>query len=170
MAKLRKGTAYRRLDARPYTRKSKYRKLNFIRATPNNKVVKYSHGKVNSKYKYSFQLVSKEAVQIRHNALESARQTTNRYLEDQLGRLMFFFNIRIYPHHVLRENPIASGAGADRLSTGMKFSFGKPIGLAARVKKGQILMEVKVNNEEVGRNALKRAAYKLPCKSSVIEA
>ena len=170
MAKLRKGTAYRRLDARPYTRRSKYRKLNFIRATPNNKVVKYTHGKVNAEYKYSFQLISKEALQIRHNALESARQTANKYLETELGRNMFFFNIRIYPHHILRENPIASGAGADRLSTGMQFSFGKPVGLAARVKKGQILMEVKTNNEEVARKTLKRASHKIPCKCSIIEA
>jgi len=170
MAKLRKGTAYRRLDARPYTRKSKYKKFNFIRATPNNKVVKYAHGKLNAEYKYTIQLVSKEALQIRHNALESGRQTTNRYLESELGRDMYFFNLRVYPHHILRENPLASGAGADRLSTGMKFSFGKPIGLAARIKKGQIIMEVKANNEEVARKALKRAAYKFPCKCSIIEA
>jgi large subunit ribosomal protein L10e len=52
----------------------------------------------------------------------------------------------------------------------MKFSFGKPIGLAARIKKGQIIMEVKANNEEVARKALKRAAYKFPCKCSIIEA
>ena len=46
----------------------------------------------------------------------------------------YFFQLRIYPHHILRENPLAAGAGADRMSTGMKCAFGKPISVAARVK------------------------------------
>ena len=77
--------------------------------------------------------------------------------------------IRPYPHHILRENPLASGAGADRFSTGMKKSFGKPIGQAVRLKKGSILFEVKVdkNNLKLARTALKRAASKLPCSTTI---
>ena len=56
--------------------------------------------------------------------------------------------IRIYPHHIMRENPLATGAGADRMSTGMKKSFGKTIGVAARVHKGQTLVTVNVNGLE----------------------
>ena len=40
MAKLRKFSAYRRIE-RPYTRKSKYRKKSFIRATPTNKIIRF---------------------------------------------------------------------------------------------------------------------------------
>ncbi len=57
------------------------------------------------------------------------------------------FKIKVYPHHHIRENPLASGAGADRMSTGMKKSFGKVIGLAARVKEGQEVMEVHTKPE-----------------------
>ncbi len=78
-----------------------------------------------------------------------------------------------YPHHVLRENPIAAGAGADRMSTGMKKSFGRTIGTAAQVKRGQPLFVVDVNkqNVEVARKALKRASYKLPgtCIIEIVE-
>jgi large subunit ribosomal protein L10e len=70
-----------------------------------------------------------------------------------------------YPHHILRENPLAAGAGADRFSTGMAHSFGKPISVAAQFKKGQPVFRLAINKEklEVGRSALKRAQYKLPC-------
>ena len=37
-----------------------------------------------------------------------------------------------------------SCAGADRLQTGMRGAFGKPIGKAARVDIGTILMSVRV--------------------------
>jgi len=74
--------------------------------------------------------------------------------------------IRIFPHHILRENPLATGAGADRMSTGMKKSFGKSIGIAAQVKANKILFTIKVNKNgiEVARKALKKAAHKLPCR------
>lgn len=168
MAKLRKGVSYRNLE-RPYTRRSKFRKLNFIRATPNNKIVKYVMGSPKTEFKHKLRLISDDALQIRHNAIESARQTANRLLEGKLRKSFYCFKILIYPHHILRENPIASGAGADRLSTGMKNSFGKAIGLAAQIREGQILLEVSANNESVARLALKRAAHKLPCKSKIVE-
>ena len=77
--------------------------------------------------------------------------------------------LKVYPHHILRENPLAAGAGADRFSTGMKASFGKPIGNAARVKKGQVLIELRVGkaNIELARTALARATKKLPCSFKV---
>jgi large subunit ribosomal protein L10e len=70
----------------------------------------------------------------------------------------------------MRENPLAAGAGADRMSTGMKHSFGNPIGSAARVRKGQTVMLIKVNktNLELGKLALKRAGAKLPCACQII--
>ena len=170
MAKLRKFVAYRSIE-RPYTRKSKYRAKNFIRAFPNIKIVRFEHGDKKKNYDLHFTLNSKEELQIRHQALESTRMTVNRHLEKTLGKNQYFFRIRLFPHHVLRENPLASGAGADRMSTGMKKSFGKPIGAAARVRVNQIVCDVyvtKTHGSKV-RVALNRAARKLPGSYLIVE-
>ncbi len=168
MARLRKFCAYRRLE-RPYTRKSKYRKLSYIKTSPNIKIVRFEGGNLKREFPVRIDLVSKEPVQIRHNAIESARLTTNRHMEKTVGKQEFRMSIRIYPHHVLRENPLASGAGADRMSTGMKKSFGKAIGKAAQVRAGQNLFCVFVEkkNIPVAKKALLKAAHKFPCSCSV---
>jgi len=163
MARLRKFSAYRRLE-RPYTRTSKFKDKAFVRMTPNVLIAKFASGNLKKKYKYTLTLVSKDDLQIRGNAIESARMTSNRLLEKTLSATGFKMKTRIYPHHVLRENPIAAGAGADRFSTGMQKSFGKPMGSAARVKKGQAIFEVGVdkNGLETAMQALNRASKKLP--------
>ncbi len=169
MAKLRKAVAYRKLE-RPYTRKSKYRDKTFIRAAPASRVVAFDMGDIKKKYEYTLDLISKDSLQIRHNALEAARMTSNRALEKELGKTGFHFKIRVYPHHVLRENPIAAGAGADRFSTGMQKSFGKPIGLAAQVKKGQKIFSISVNKNavELAKKALTKAKKKFPCSCMIV--
>jgi len=163
MAKLRKFVAYRKLE-RPYTRISKYKKKSFIKTTTNVKVIRFNTGNLKKKFPYSLHLVSKEGLQIRDNALESARQTCNRLLEGTLGLGGYFMQVRTYPHHILRENPLAQGAGADRFSTGMQKSFGKPIGSAARIKIGQKVVTVSVNepNLELAKKALTRFKKKVP--------
>ncbi|MEA3514448.1 MAG: 50S ribosomal protein L16 [Nanoarchaeota archaeon] len=170
MAKLRKFCAYRRLE-RPYTRTSRYRKKSFIRVRPHSKIVKYNMGDSKKKFDVTFDLISKGDLQIRHNAIESARLTCNRYLEKNLGKGGFYFEIRAFPHHILRENPLASGAGADRMSTGMKMSFGKPIGVAAQIRIGAPILSVSVNKNQmkVGREAVKKSSKKLPGKFSIVE-
>lgn len=169
MARLRKFVAYRKLE-RPYTRISKYRKLSYVRTRPASKIVKYNMGNLTDKFDYTIKLVAKDNLNIRHNALESARLTATRTLEKALGRKGFCLRIRAFPHHILRENPLASGAGADRMSTGMKMSFGKTIGTAARVFKGAIILEAFVNTENlaVGKRAVKKSSYKLPLGYSVV--
>lgn len=164
MARLRKFCAYKRLE-RPYTRVSKFKKKSFIKANPNITIVRFEMGDPKKKFEYTFNLISKSALQIRHNAIESARQSSNRLLEHRLGTSGYFFKIKVYPYHILRENPLASGAGADRFSTGMAHPFGKPIGKAAQVKKGQILATLSVDKAhlQLGKLAMKRVAYKLPC-------
>lgn len=171
MAKLRKFVAYRRLE-RPYTRRSKYRKFSFVRANPNNKITRFDMGDTSKKFNSRVDLVSRTDLQLRHNSIESARQTTIKLLEKTIGKSEFFFKIRIYPHHVLRENALASGAGADRLSTGMGHAFGKPIGIAARVFENQKVFSVSVDkkNIKVAKDALDRARKKLPNKYYIIEA
>lgn len=168
MARLRKFVAYRRLE-RPYTRTSKFKAKAYIRMTPNTKVVRFDTGDSRKDFNCTLNLLSKSDLQVRDNALESARQTSNKLLESYLGLNGFHLKIKVYPYHVLREHALASGAGADRFSSGMAHSFGKPIGLAARVKKGQTIFQVSVDkqNLEIARQALKRAAKKLPCSCMI---
>jgi len=170
MAKVRKFVAYRRLE-RPYTRKSKFRKKNYVRATPNTRVVRFNMGDSKKSYFHTLGLISKQDIQIRHNAIESSRLAANRRLEKEVGVGNYFFQIRMFPHHILRENPLAAGAGADRMSTGMKRSFGKPIGTAAQVRENQQIFIVNVPEESLvtARNALKVAIHKLPGKYQIIE-
>ena len=169
MAKLRRAIAWRRIE-RPYTRKSKFRKKSFIRAAPANRVIMFDMGNPKKEYEYTLDLISKSDLQIRHNALESGRMTCNRTLEKVLGKSGYHFKIRVYPHHVLRENPIAAGAGADRFSTGMQKSFGKPVGLAAQIKTGQKIFTVSVNKGSVilAKKALTKAKNKFPCSCSIL--
>ncbi len=141
-----------------------------MRARPVCKVVRFDMGETDIKYDYCFNVVSKSDLQIRDNAIESARQSCNRLLEKTLGKKGYRLQIRIYPHHVLRENPLASGAGADRMSTGMAHCFGKPIGIAARVKKGQTLFSLMVtkDNLDLAKKAIKRTIYKIPCSCAIV--
>lgn len=172
MAKLIRAVAWRRLE-RPYTRKSKYRKLNFVRSVPNSKIVKYNMGDLKTDFPVKVYLKSETDIQLRHNSLEAARQSTNRHLEKNIGKMLFNFTVRIYPHHILRNNPLAAGAGADRMSTGMSRSFGKVVGIAAQVRKGQTIFEVGVrpNHIKFAKAALDRARNKLPCgcKIEIVE-
>jgi large subunit ribosomal protein L10e len=173
MAKLRRGSAYSRTSQikRPYTRKSKYRAKAYIRASPHSKVVRYEMGNVVKKFEIRLTLIPKRSLQIRHNALESARQSGNKILEGKLGKTEYHMQLRKYPHHMLRENVLASGAGADRMSTGMAGSYGKVVGLAAQVKKGDSIFVVEVDKKNLltGKEALIRCKNKLPCQCQIIE-
>lgn len=163
MAKLRKFVGYRNLE-RPYTRKSRFRALNFVRASPPTRVVKFDMGSLSGNFDKTLELVSDVSLQIRDNSMEAARKMLVRRLERDFGREGFHLQVAKYPHHFLRENPLASGAGADRLSTGMKLSFGKVIGRAAQVKAGEAIFRLSVNDENLdkARKILDRARTKMP--------
>ena len=169
MAKLRKFSAYQRLE-RPYTRVSKFSNQNYVRGGfPAIKISKFDMGTPNGNYDTTLKLNVERSMNIRHNALEAVRMTANRVLEKALGK-NYHFKIKVFPHHVLRENPLAAGAGADRMSTGMKMAYGKTIGAAARVKEGQTIVEIRVHKEhtKLGKEALNRAAKKVPCSCRII--
>jgi len=137
---------------------------------PKPKITEFELGQ-KADYEKSVRLVAERDVQIRHNALESARISAVQLLEKSLGKgTGFFLKVRIYPHQVLRENALATGAGADRFQQGMRMSFGKPIGTAARVHAGQEIIEVRTNtgNLAVTKNALKQASYKLPTPCRIV--
>ncbi|MBI2672595.1 50S ribosomal protein L16 [Candidatus Woesearchaeota archaeon] len=162
MVGLRKGRTCRKIE-RAYTRRSKYKKKSFIKAIPANKVVKYQMGDTKKTFPYIIELLPKVAIQIRHNAIESARQVVNRRLEITL-KGNYLFQVRTYPHQVIREHKMLTGAQCDRLSPGMAHAFGKPIGLAAQLKKLQPLLSVSVDKEnlEKAKTALDMARSRLP--------
>ena len=88
----------------------------------------------------------------------------NRRMETRIGRNNYYMRIHKFPHHVLRENALASGAGADRLSTGMKKSFGKPVSVAAQVHKGDVVFEIGCNEKDIqlAKDAMRLVMNKLP--------
>tara|TARA_Y100000310_G_scaffold331176_1_gene404272 strand:- start:877 stop:1398 length:522 start_codon:yes stop_codon:yes gene_type:complete len=167
MATLRRGHCSTPVK-RAYTRKSKYRRKNYIRAVPTNKIIRYDMGELSKEFPYKVQLLVKEAIQIRHNSIESCRQIVNR----NLGRLIgtdYYFKINTYPHQIIRENKMLTGAGADRMQTGMQRAFGSPTGVAARMRKNQALFTIKVTKENVdhAKAALKKATPRLPGKFTI---
>ena len=162
MAGLRKGRCYREV-VRAYTRKSKFQAKSFIKAIPPCKIAKFKMGDLFKKFNYEVELSPKQALQIRHNALESARQVVNRHLEINLGN-QYLFQIRVFPHHILREHKMLTGAGADRMSPGMSKAFGKPVGVAAQIKKNQPILSISVNKEhlDLAKKVMSLAKPRLP--------
>jgi large subunit ribosomal protein L10e len=72
---------------------------------------------------------------------------------------------------VLRENKQATGAGADRVSDGMRQAFGKVVGTAARMGAGERIFTAWCQPEDadVVKDALRRSYNKIspPCRITV---
>ncbi len=167
---LRKASAYTKRYARPYTRISKKRSKSYIKTVPNSNIVKFKMGDlkgfVEEKYPIQIHILSKENVQIRDNSIEAVRQFLNRFLQIKVGK-EFYLEAKIYPHHIQRENKMLTGAGADRMQTGMSRAFGKTMGRAALVKPGQTLyiVAVKTPKAEIeARKLIRSAKSRLACK------
>jgi len=133
---------YRPVKGQAYTRKK------FARGFPPPKIVKFTMGDTKGTFEVEAKLIALKRAQIRHVALEAARVATNRVLIDKLVN-DYLLQIRPYPHIILRENKMIFGAHADRLQQGMRRSFGKAIGTAARVEPDQTLITVKVKANAV---------------------
>ncbi|RLI97998.1 MAG: 50S ribosomal protein L16 [Candidatus Aenigmatarchaeota archaeon] len=165
---IRPAKCYRKLE-RPYTRQSRRKpRKGYVKGVPHPKIVKFETGNSKKDFSSKALLIAEDGVQIRHNALEASRIAANKVLNDSLGDDGYFLKVLIYPHHVMRENPLATGAGADRYQTGMRLSFGNPIGLAARVKPGQKVMEIRFDRGiKTVKKALRIASSKLPVKCKI---
>jgi large subunit ribosomal protein L10e len=158
------GKMYRNISKRAYTRRK------YMGGVPGSKIVQFEMGNLSSEFPLETHLIINEACQIRHTALEAARIAINRRLMKEVGRMNFHFKIRVYPHHVLRENKQATGAGADRVSEGMRLSFGKAVGTAARVDSKQKIFTVYTTLQYVDKvkDALRHGGYKLPSPTHII--
>ena len=171
---LRKGSAYSKRYARPYTRVSKKRTKSYIKAVPNSRIVKFKMGDQkgydNGEYPVQLHMISKENCQIRDNSIEAIRQYLNRFLQIKVGK-EFYLEVKPFPHHILRENKMLTGAGADRMQTGMSRAFGKTMGRAALIKPNQILYIVAVKNpkaEIIARKLIKSIKARIACKTSIV--
>ena len=171
---LRKASAYSKSKTVPFTRVSKKRQKSFIKTVPPQKIVKFEMGKISDykkgKFPHILTVISTEKIQIRHNAFESCRQHINKKIENETNG-QYMFKVVPFPHHIQRENKMLTGAGADRMQTGMQLAFGKSMGKAAIVKpNGKIFIIALPDEKSVvfARKVIKQINPKLPGKIRVL--
>ncbi len=175
MASLRKANAYSKRKVVPYTRVGKRRQDSYVKVVPPQKIVKFVMGNEklsnDRKLPYVLNVVSTEDVQIRHNALEACRQYVNKKLDKELSG-QYVFRVVPFPHHIQRENKMLTGAGADRMQTGMQLAFGKSMGKAAIMKPNSKVFIISLPNPKAvafARKVIQEVKSKLPCKLRVDE-
>jgi large subunit ribosomal protein L10e len=154
---------YRAVKGQNYTRRE------FVKGFPQPKITKFTMGDTKANFDYEARLVALESAQIRHNALEAARVATNRPLMDKLVN-NYQMQVHPFPHTILRENKMIFGAHADRLQDGMRRSFGKPIGTAARVRPDQTVISVRVKADalDLAKASLRLGSTKLPMPCRIV--
>ncbi|RLI69321.1 MAG: 50S ribosomal protein L16 [Candidatus Gerdarchaeota archaeon] len=154
----RPARCYTKITGPPYTRKK------YVRSIPGSKITSFEAGNKQAKFPISISLFSKEACQIRHVALDALRMMSNRHMQRKAGAENYHLIVRVYPHHILRENKMMAFAGADRLQDGMRRAFGKPMDVCARVKAKQAIITIRTFPEHVEKAflALKVGGDKLP--------
>jgi large subunit ribosomal protein L10e len=159
------ASMYREISKPAYTRRE------YITGIPGSKIAQHKmgdHGADPDDYPIQISLVVDEECQIRHGSLEASRLSANRYMIKNAGEGTYKMILRKFPHHVIRENKQATGAGADRVSDGMRQAFGKIVGTAARIQKGERLFTVwcDVEDADFAKEAFRRAYNKIspPCR------
>jgi large subunit ribosomal protein L10e len=159
------GSMYREISKPAYTRRE------YITGIPGSQIAQHNMGNLQTDpddYEVEVTLRVEEECQLRHGALESSRLSANRVMLKQVGQENYKMVLRKFPHHVIRENKQATGAGADRVSDGMRLSFGKIVGTAARIPRNDRLFTIYCDPEDadVAKDALRRAYNKIspPCR------
>ena len=171
---IRKASAYSKKANRPYTRKSAKKARAYIKTVPFSKIVKFSMGDheayKSGKHQYMVRLITEEKVLVRDNALEASRMLLHKLMEEKAPG-QYYMMVKVAPHHMIRENKTAAGAGADRMSTGMTQSFGIVIGRAAIAKPGQDIIFVSCTDEKtarIARDSLVTIKPKIPSRTRII--
>ncbi|HWG90361.1 MAG TPA: 50S ribosomal protein L16 [Candidatus Thermoplasmatota archaeon] len=164
MAKTKSGRVYKQIKSQSYTRRE------YMGGVPGARITQFEAGDKATDFQVVAHLVAEERVAIMHTALESCRVAANRVLTKGCGAMGYHLKVRPYPHEVLRENKQASGAGADRVSQGMRQSFGKAIGTAARVDVGDPILTVRLNAAQFihAKEAFRKANMKLPTPTRLV--
>jgi large subunit ribosomal protein L10e len=176
MATTRKALAYSKRKPVINTRRSKRQQKSYIKTVPPQKIVKFNMGNIKKfeegKYKIKVTVSTTHNVQIRDFALEAVRQSLHKDMTKLLTQKNYFLRCNCYPHNILRNNRVYSGASkGERVQTGMKKSFGSSEGRAAILKRGRPIFSLYFNGEEHlpdVRKSFKKITPKLPCKTRVV--
>lgn len=163
MARLRPARTCRTPNSQAWSRYSlKKPRKNYVRALPRTSLLVFNMGNDSEAYDLTLTLSPNQDIQLRSNALEAARQVANKFLEREIPQA-YFFKILVYPHQVIREHKMATGAGADRISQGMSLAFGRAVSVAARIKHGKPIFMIRTSKANRGLivQAFKRASTKL---------
>jgi large subunit ribosomal protein L16 len=134
-----------------FPKKVKYRRWQTGRRNPDK--VRYASRGLNLQYG-SYGLKATSSARVTSNQIESARKVVSRTV-GKLGR----YWIRIFP-----DRPITKKAAEVPMGKGK----GSPEGFCFEVLPGRMLFEVDNVPEEVAREALRKAAAKLPVTAKVV--
>lgn len=150
-----------------YCKNKPYPKSRYCRGVPDPKIKIYDLGKKKAdvmEFPLCINLISNERENLSSEALEALRIAANKYMTTHVGKENFHMRVLIHPLHVIRINKMLSCAGADRLQTGMRGSFGKPYGKVGRVDFGQVIASIRTKDayQAAAIEALRRAKFKLP--------
>lgn len=156
---------YREIEGQVYTRRE------YMGGVPTCRITQFDTGNLKTNFPLSFSLGVEEAAQVRDIALEAARISAVRVMEKTAPN-EFHLKVRRYPHQILREHKMAMGAGADRISSGMRRAFGKPVAHAVRAQIGMELLTIytTLGHADDAKEALRKASHKLPVPTRVIVA
>ncbi len=151
-----------------------YIKSRFCRGVPDAKIRIYDCGAKRTPvdvFPFVAHLVSDEKEQLTSCALEAARVACNKYLIKTTGKEGYHIRTRAHPYHVVRQNKMLSCAGADRLSSGMRGSYGKPMEMAARISIGDPILSVRSKDANAPHviEALRRAKFKFPGRQKIMK-
>ena len=159
------GSMYRYIRGKPTTRRE------YVGGVPASRISQFDMGNKKGEFPEQISLIANEKCQVRHNSLEAARISANRAMEKYAGATNYRLRVLVYPHVVLRENKQATGAGADRVSQGMRAAFGKNVSTCARINAKQIVMTIDTTKQYLtyAKDALRKAGMKLstPCTVNV---
>jgi len=165
---------YSKWNRRPYQHKrSANHRREYARGGAQSKIQRYWGGNKAKKWE-DWELVVglkvNKQIQISSNALEAIRITINTPLQKTIGRTNFRFRVRSKPFQKYRENRMLAFAGADRVQSGMRNSFGRSTGVCARVKAGAIILDVGCNLKDLAdvRERLRIASMKISCSSQTV--
>ncbi len=158
MAGRKPARMYRQIKSQSYTRRE------YMGGVPASRITQFESGYSKGDFPIEMHLIAESPAAIRHTALEAARIAANRTIQKKAGSQGYFMKVHVYPHEVIRENKMATGAGADRISSGMRNAFGKAVGTAARVRTGQVVMSIRVGRAHFkeAKQALWKAGLRIP--------
>ncbi len=123
-------------------KRSRSHRREYVRGGADPKITRFDSGnREKLDWEVKIGMLANRNVNISHFALEAIRVNVNRRLIKKIGRQNFHLKIRSHPYYMFREHAMMSFAGADRLSSGMRNGFGRPVGRCARTKAGNMIME-----------------------------